>query len=479
MKISGSKTKAYISAILFYALILMANQNIFAQYVCQPSGTPIVQSGSLTTNDATQTGRVVRDGVPSSCRGKTQALQNSTAVVQDNYTYTAPVTGCAKLTFDGSQCGGATTQAVAYSFFNPATPNINVIGDFGFSTTGTASFGFPVTAGQNFTIVVHDILDAGTNVLCTNYSFRIEYNTSCQQPGFDRNNDGSADIAVRNPGTSGGIFQNITLNGSVVESRQFGVSDDIPVPADYDGDGLTDLAVYRNSNNTFYRATSQTNTATQFSGGVWGVAGDMFVPGDYDGDGKGDLAVWRPSNGFWYILQSSTNSLFAVQWGQNGDTPITGDFDGDLKTDFAVVRKNVDGAGTPLTWFILQSNFGYDFGIAARWGANGDIPLVGDFDGNGKADITIFRPSTGVWGSLLSNSSSVAGTTQKFATFGQNSDVPQPADYDGDGIVDYAVFRPGSTGEFYILKSSDSAVRGFRIGGQSSTPVSAPYPIRN
>lgn len=478
MRISRIKTKAYVSAFLFYALILMANQATFAQYVCQRSGSPIVQSGALTTGDATQAGRVVRDGVPSSCSGKTQALQNTTPVFQDNYTYNAPVTGCAKVTMDSTQCGaGATTQAVAYSTFNPATPNTNVIGDFGFSTTGTASFNFPVTQGQNFTIVIHDILEAGTNLLCTNYTFTIEYNTSCQQPGFDRDNDSAADPAIYTPG----MFTHRNLMTSALESRPFGQSGDVPVPADYNGDGLTELATYNPTNNFFYRANAQTNTNTNFFGFQWGTTGDLFVPGDYDGDTKADVAIWRPSTGFWYALRSSNNTLIAVPWGQNGDIPVTGDFDGDLKTDYAVIRQNVGGVGTSLTWFILQSNFANGFPLTYRWGQNGDIPAVGDFDGNGKADVTVFRASIGLWASVLSNASNAPGTVQRFTTFGQLGDIPQAADYDGDGRTDIAVFRPNNVSNnfFYVQNSSNSVVQTSALGiGVGNTPVSAPYPIR-
>ena len=116
-----------------------------------------MQTGALTAADPTQVGRVVRGGIPSTCVGKSNALQNTTPVNQDSYTFTAPVTCCATVEFNALACGGATTQAVAYSTFDPANLATNVIGDFGFSTIGMASFSFPVTSGQNFTVVIRNV----------------------------------------------------------------------------------------------------------------------------------------------------------------------------------------------------------------------------------------------------------------------------------------------------------------------------------
>ena len=81
-------------------------------------------------------------------------------------------------------------------------------------------------------------------------------------------------------------------------AQQFGVSEDLPVVADYDGDGKDDIAIFRPSVSEWWILRSSLGLkAVQF-----GANGDKTVQGDYTGDGKADIAFWRPSNGFWYIL---------------------------------------------------------------------------------------------------------------------------------------------------------------------------------
>jgi hypothetical protein len=90
------------------------------------------------------------------------------------------------------------------------------------------------------------------------------------------------------------------------------------VPADYDGDQVADLAVFRPTEGNWYIRRS--------TGGAiirnWGNATDITVPGDYDGDGKTDVAVFRASEGNWYIIRSGNNAGILQQLGQAGDTPV-------------------------------------------------------------------------------------------------------------------------------------------------------------
>ncbi len=137
------------------------------------------------------------------------------------------------------------------------------------------------------------------------------------------------------------------------------------------------------------------------------------------------------------------------------------DFDGDGRADISIYRP---AAGE---WWYLRSIDGHD--RAVQFGTETDTIVPGDYTGDGRADIAFYRPSEGMWYILRSEDSTF------FAfPFGAVNDIPVPADYDGDGHVDPAVFRP-SDGVWYVLRSSDGQVSFTSFGGADDRPVPADF----
>jgi uncharacterized delta-60 repeat protein len=283
-----------------------------------------------------------------------------------------------------------------------------------------------------------------------------QQNTNFQNGSYaDFENDGKDNLAVYRPAE--GVWHNLDSQNNNYSAVQWGISSDKLAPADYDGDGKTDRAVFRDG--TWYISQSASGQARILN---FGLAGDLPRPGDFDGDGLADISVFRPSSGVWYRLNSSNGAFAAIQFGASGDVPMLGDYDGDGRTDFAVFRPSNS------VWYVFRSS---DNQVQVdAFGTGGDIPLNGDFNGDSRADLAVFRPSNRTW--YIARPSGAPGQNYDATQFGLAADVPVAADYDNDGKTDLAIYRNGS---WWILRSGTSDVINTQFGLSSDKPISAAY----
>ncbi len=142
----------------------------------------------------------------------------------------------------------------------------------------------------------------------------------------------------------------------------------IAVPADYDGDGVSDLALFHPETGEWF---VQSMSGELLACGVdWGGAGLLALQGDYDGDGACDFAAYDPESGAWYISSLEGNVIvFGEIWGGPGWAPVAGDYDGDGIADMAVYE-SATGLWNirSVTGRVLLSGF--------TWGGDGFVPVA-------------------------------------------------------------------------------------------------------
>ncbi len=330
----------------------------------------------------------------------------------------------------------------------------------------------------------------GTITFC-NGSLEIRQSGRSLRPGRfvagDFDDDGRADPAVFRPseGRWYVLPSGQNYNPGASFSHQWGLPGDVPVPGDFDGDKKTDLAVYRatgfagftTSGAWFLRYSSDaygygTPTAYPWSSAPYHALENRALLADFSGDGKGDFVVYRPSTGRWHIQFTSVAAfadvdvgLLDAQWGLEGDIPVPADYDGDGRADLAVWRPQSG------EWYLRFSASNYTTAAVHQWGLPGDVPQIADFDGDGRADLTVYRPSSGLW-FIKSSSSGYDGASAAAYQWGLPGDVPLANDYDGDGLSDLAVWRPSSGMWFFRDSSANlNSWRAYQWGLPGDVPL--------
>jgi hypothetical protein len=225
----------------------------------------------------------------------------------------------------------------------------------------------------------------------------------------------------------------------------------------------------------FATYTPPSNIPIWFNNGVsLGSAGDIPLTGDFDADGKADLATFTRSTATWVVYRS-TQSGSVFQFGTPGASlPIVGNFDGPGATQYGVFEV-VNGMGQ---WTLTTASGGirqYTFGMT------GDVPLTGDFDGIGRDQLALYRPSTGQFFVFVPNGGGPTGTAHVVATL-QPNQIPVPGQYDNlyyasNGLpykTEAAVYDPNS-GAFTIARPAGSIFPSQAVFRPGDIPVPADY----
>lgn len=295
--------------------------------------------------------------------------------------------------------------------------------------------------------------------------------------GFDYNGDKRSDIVLFTSNgwqaalSSGSAFD---LPASGPWAANLGLWGEIPFAGDFDGDGQTDIAVL-NWNGAFWVGLS---TGASFDGegsGPWaspaGLWGGIPLAGDFNGDGRDDVLVFTEKDGLRVGLSTgrSFDAPDSGQWntpaGLWSEQPFTGDFDGDGKDDMAIL--NWQGQ----VWVGLSSGRGFDAPGGGQWAVQsapwGGIPLSGDFNGDGKTDLAVFTPDNTWKVNLSSGSAFNAPNSGDWpSAAGLWGELPTVGDFDGDGRTDIAMLN--GNGEWWLGLSTGASFDSAGSGRWSS-----------
>lgn len=235
-------------------------------------------------------------------------------------------------------------------------------------------------------------------------------------------------VGIFQPATNQFQLRNSNSTGPADQVVTFGQSGDQPIVGDWNGTGTDKPGVFRASTGQFILQISALKTITVNFGG----AGNIPVAGDWDGNGIDTPGVFNPATGQWQLTngingQNTTNSFptanFTFTLGQNGDIPVVGDWDGDGFDGVGVFRPGNSN-------WILSNGFQGTVDITPFiFGSLGSKPIAGDWNGDGIDSVGVFDQNIGQM--LLTNKASIKATADITCSFGQNGDIPLAGDWDG------------------------------------------------
>lgn len=207
------------------------------------------------------------------------------------------------------------------------------------------------------------------------------------------------------------------------------------------------------------------------------LAGQKGVSGDFDGDGITTIGsftggTWKIRNSFVTpVVFGQPVGIRTINFGAGGDLPIVGDWNGD-GIDTPGVYRVVNNQGQFTLTNSTGDNPSFVLGIKVNFGLAGDLPVAGDWDGDGKDSIALFRPSTGE--TFFANQIIQNPPIDFVAFLGISTDLPIAGDWNGDGKDSLGLWRPSTT-EFFLSDDNVNLRPVFLFGANGDQPIAGDW----
>jgi hypothetical protein len=292
----------------------------------------------------------------------------------------------------------------------------------------------------------------------------------------DFNGDGRDDVVTFNQGGLADVYVALStgsgFSGTSVKWHEFfAPAGETPLTGDFNGDGKDDIVTFTHGSlNDVFVALSN---GSSFGPGVkwhdfFSVNGEVPAVGDVNGDGRDDIVTFtrNAAADVYVALSTGTSFVASAKWhdffGLAGEIPGVGDVNADGRADLVVFSQ-----GTLSDVYVALSTGTGFTGTTVKWhdffSTAGEQPRIGDFNGDGAADIATFTTNAAadVYVALSDRQGAFTGTSVKWHDFfGLAGEFPYTGDFDGDGRDDAVVFTKGGLNDVFVGLSTGAGFLG-------------------